>query len=159
MPRAPKRRTMMKRCSTSRFLRASRQTAVIMASLMVTVPSLSHGASATLNFNFNGVEARASALVAPTQAGSTATTYAPVFKNVQTTTEITPVVAPSQPQPVESAPATAQPVETAPSTPQPVEAAPATAQPAEVAPGGYRPSRPRRKGSTQNRHRHRYSRE
>ncbi len=135
----------MNRCSTPHFSRVCMQAAIIFACLMLCIPRLSHAASATLNFNFNGVEARASALVAPTQAGSTANTYAPVFKSVQATTEIVQTVV--QPQPVESAPITVQPAETAPVTTQPAESAPATAQPTEAAPGGSVRPAPAAKGA------------
>jgi hypothetical protein len=84
-----------------------------------------------VNFGFSGVTQPAVPLVVPNQAGSAATTFAPVFKSVQATTEIDTTR--SFAQPAEAAPTVAQPVEAAPTVAQPVEAETTVAQPADAA--------------------------
>jgi len=55
---------------------------------VLLVPAAAWGASATVNFGFTGSGSQAAALVAPTEPVSVGTTNAPVYKTVQTSTEL-----------------------------------------------------------------------
>jgi len=112
----------MKRSSSPPRKRTNKAIAAFIICMTAFAPTLSLAATATVNFGFSGGTQSALPLVVPNQAGTTATTFAPVFKSVQTTTEIDSTR--SFAQPAEAAPAVAQPVEATP-TGTPQQAAPA----------------------------------
>jgi hypothetical protein len=95
--------------------------------MVAFAPSLSLAATATVNFGFNGITLPTLPQIVPKESGTTATTFAPVFKSVQTTTEMDSTRSFAQPvevAPAEAQSAVAQPVETTP-TGTPQQAAPA----------------------------------
>ena len=114
----------MKRSSSLPHKRINKAIAAFIICMTAFAPALSLAATATVNFGFNGATQTAQPLVVPSQAGSATTTFAPVFKSVQTTTEI------------DTTRSFAQPAEVAPTVVQPPEAASAVAQPVETTPTG-----------------------
>jgi hypothetical protein len=72
-------------------------------------PTLALAASATVNFGFSGGNSQAASLVSPNELGTTVVTSPPVFKSVQSTTEM------DSTRSDDSASGVAQPVETTPS--------------------------------------------
>ena len=114
----------MKRSSSPPRKRINKAIAAFITCMTAFAPSLSLAATATVNFGFNVITQPAVPLVVPIQAGSAATTFAPVFKSVQATTEI------------DTTRSFAQPAEAAPTVAQPADAAAAVAQPVEATPTG-----------------------
>lgn len=108
----------MKRSISPPRKRINKAIAAIIACMMAFVPSLSLAASATVNFGFSG----GTPTVSPNAGGTIATTVAPVFIGVQTSTEMDTTRSFSQA--AEAAPATA---ESSSGVAQPVEA-PGTAK-------------------------------
>jgi hypothetical protein len=114
----------MKRSSSTLHKRTNKAIAAFVICMTVFAPTLSLAASATVNFGFSGVTQPVQSLVAPKEAGTTSTTFAPVFKSVQATTEI------------DTTRSFAQPAEVVPTVTQPTDVASAVAQPVETTPSG-----------------------
>jgi len=117
----------MKRSSSILRKRTNKAIAAFVICMTAFAPTLSLAASATVNFGFSGVTQPVQPLVVPKEAGTTSTTFAPVFKSVQATTEIDTTRSFAQPAdvaPAEAQSAVAQPAETTP-TGTPQQAAPA----------------------------------
>jgi hypothetical protein len=78
----------MKRSSSSTHKRTNRAIAVFIVFMTAFAPSLSIAATASVDFSFSGHTTPAATVVTPSNPTTTATTSSPVYKTVQTTTEL-----------------------------------------------------------------------